>query len=182
MRRWVLSCAGMLVVALTITVTLPSPAPGLWVPGLAGTLDLTSETGETYTYSTVLADHFSAEGAGTYIDIGVSRNPGRPGPEIDYWQLRFEAPAGKRLERGTYRAVRDPLRDGSLAGMDVWGHGWGCNLGGGTFTVEHILRSTDDRIVLFVANFEQRCEPSAPVLRGAIRVRAGRLGIGDLTL
>lgn len=178
----------MLIMALTSTVASPSPAPALWVPGLAGTLELTSEGGDhvgggqAWSYSTVFADHFSAEGAGSYIGIGVTRNPGRPGPEIDYWQLRFEAPAGQRLERGAYQAARDPLRDRSLAGMDVWGHGRGCNVGGGTFTVDQVVRDADDRTVLFIARFEQRCEPSAPALRGTIRVRAGRVPVGELTL
>lgn len=188
MKKWLLSWGAMLILALTTAVVWPAAAPALWVPGLAGTLELTSEGGDhvgggqAWSYSTVLADHFSAEGAGSYIDIGVSRNPGRPGPEIDYWQLRFEAPAGQRLERGTYRAARDPLRDRSLAGMDVWGHGRGCNLGGGTFIVDQVVRDADDRTVLFVASFEQRCEPSAPALRGTVRVRAGRVRIGELTL
>jgi hypothetical protein len=185
--RWVVSWL-LVLTATAVAVGRTAPAPALAVPGLAGTLEMTSEPGDfvgggrSYTYSTLLADHFSAYGTAVYVEIGLNRNPLRPGPDIDYWQLRFVAPAGQRLEPGTYRAERDPTRPPDVAGLDVFGQARGCNLGVGTFTVDEVVRDPEQRVVLFSARFEQRCEPGAPALRGTVRVRAGRVELGDITI
>jgi len=89
------------------------------------------------------------------------------------FELVFRVPAGHRLRPGRYaNATRYPFDDHG-ATLDVLGHGRGCNMVKGEFT---ILSSSFDRhanLTAIVLTFEHHCEGGPRAIRGKLRYRAG---------
>ncbi len=88
-----------------------------------------------------------------------------------WWTLQFAAANGARLARGTYEDARDAvLRTPDRNGLRVAGEGRGCiEHSVGRFVIHDVVYGDDGGITRFHADVEQRCGPTAPVLRGTIR-------------
>jgi hypothetical protein len=92
----------------------------------------------------------------------------------DGWTATFEADSGHTLLPGTTfsGAVRYPFNDSSEPGLDVSGHGRGCNELTGTFTVHEAAFDEGGELERFSVSFEQHCEGGSPALRGSIAWKA----------
>lgn len=89
----------------------------------------------------------------------------------EYWTAQLTPPDGEQFEAGhTYQAERS--HGASVAGLDVFGDGRGCNTVTGEITVTRLARGDDGAIKAFAATFVQHCEGGGPALRGTIHYYA----------
>ncbi|MGW3285228.1 hypothetical protein ACWDR3_11370 [Streptomyces sp. NPDC001002] len=89
----------------------------------------------------------------------------------EYWTALLTPPVGAQFEVGhTYQAERS--QSASVAGLDVFGVGRGCNTVTGEFTVTELARGDDGAIQAFAATFVQHCEGMEPALHGTIHYYA----------
>ena len=89
----------------------------------------------------------------------------------DHWSFDFSAPENKNLSVGIYSsAQRDAFHNPVKPGIDISGAGRGCNEISGRFEIENIVFSEEQTLERFVAEFEQHCEGSDPMLKGEINV------------
>jgi hypothetical protein len=101
------------------------------------------------------------------VRIFFDGGPGRS------WSIDFEAPSGRELVPGPYRAAtRAPFQSPTRPGLDVSGEGRGCDGSTGRFQVLELARGPSGEVERFAADFEQHCESVAPALRGSIRYQA----------
>ena len=87
------------------------------------------------------------------------------------WHLAFQAPHKTVLIPGVYEhaiRVTSALYTNNN-GLDVGGHGRGCNEITGRFEILEIVCGDDNDPKSFAANFEQHCEGESPALFGYIR-------------
>jgi hypothetical protein len=148
----------------------PTAVVGVWAI-LPMSLTVTSEPGEfigrNRTHRFTLQDStFHAECHGSDLEATVVRGSSR-------WSLEFGAPRGTPLRPGVYEnATRAVFRSGGSPGLDVNGDSSGCNQVFGRFEVTEAVFAADGAVQRFVATFEQRCGPSAPALRGELRLES----------
>jgi hypothetical protein len=89
----------------------------------------------------------------------------------EYWTAQLTPPDGEQFEAGhTYQAERS--HGASVAGLDVFGDGRGCNTVTGEITVTRLARGDDGAIKAFAATFVQHCEGGVPALHGTIHYYA----------
>jgi hypothetical protein len=90
------------------------------------------------------------------------------------WYVNLAAPRGETLHPGRYYdAERAPFRTGRSPGLDVSGHGRGCNEVWGSFAIRQISTDSSGRVTMLEATFIQNCEsPLAPALRGTVKFHA----------
>src|SRR5215471_7104457 len=99
-------------------------------------------------------------------------------PDGDSWSLDFSAPLGQVLRAGDYvGAMRFPFQDDARPGIDVSGHGRGCNTETGRFRVYEVEFDSANKVTKFAADFEQHCEGGASALFGAIRYNSTRASV-----
>jgi hypothetical protein len=144
-----------------------SPARDEVIPASSGTFTMTSDPGDyvgqglNYSYS-VPAAALSVQNGGNLVRVDTS---GADGPG-DFWNLAFQAPAGQQLQAGmTYQAERWPFQPSTLAGLEVFGQGRGCNTLNGSFTILNIVYGPFGNLESFDATFEQHCEGATAALR-----------------
>ena len=147
-----------------------SPARAQVIPATTGSLTMTSDPGDfvgqalSYSYSAP-ATTFSVQNGGNLVRVDTSV----PGSPADFWNLAFQAPAGQQLQAGTtYQAQRWPFQPSSLAGLEVFGQGRGCNTLTGSFTILGIAYGPFGYLESFDATFEQHCEGATAALRGEV--------------
>jgi hypothetical protein len=88
------------------------------------------------------------------------------------WDFDFEAPRGRPLRPGRYaNATRYPFNEKG-PGLDVSGHGRGCNEVEGEFTVD-AARFAGGEWKLIRLSFVHHCEGGSRALRGEIEYRSG---------
>ena len=103
----------------------------------------------------------SAGGASVSVNTGKS------------WSVDLAAPYKMPLEVKTYTgAARYPFMAFTQPGLSVSGDGSGCNQLTGSFQVLAVTYDTAKSIVSLVATFEQYCDFSKSLLKGAICVGA----------
>lgn len=109
---------------------------------------------------------FSATVHGSSVDIHYRGD--------DNWDLTFTAPEGQRLMAGVYaNASRAPFNSPVKPGLSVDGAGRGCNTLTGQFNIRQIEYSgPGSRLRRLLADFEQHCEGSTPVLSGTVDLTA----------
>lgn len=89
------------------------------------------------------------------------------------WSITFMSPAGKALRVGTYKnAQRAGFQEESRPGFELSGDGRGCNEIDAEFTILTFRRDLQRKLVEFSADFSQRCDRAAAVLKGQLRFRA----------
>ena len=122
---------------------------------------------ESYTPGTAQLD---ISGADTVVRLEVR--------DIDngttFWDATFSPRPGDTLRPGSYdNAARYPF-NGSQPGMDVNGHGSGCNTVSGHFTVREATYNRYDEVQSFAVDFVQYCDgdPSNE-WRGSLDYRSG---------
>ena len=149
---------------------LASPAQAEVIPASTGFVTMTSDPGDfvgqgrSYSYS-VPATAFSVQNGGNLVRVDTSG----PGGPADFWNFAFQAPAGQQLQAGTtYQAQRWPFQLSSLAGLEVFGQGRGCNTLTGSFTIVSIVYGPFGYLESFDATFEQHCEGATAALRGEV--------------
>ncbi len=99
-------------------------------------------------------------------------------PDGDQWNLSFAVPAGDILHVGNFEgATRYPFQAASVPGMDISGHGRGCNQLTGRFRIHQIDYDSAGTLKAFAADFEQHCEGFMPPLYGAIRYNSDRASL-----
>ncbi|MEU1269450.1 hypothetical protein [Streptomyces sp. NPDC005799] len=107
---------------------------------------------------------FSLSGYGDGVRYGVSG-------KREYWTAELTPPDGEQFVAGrTYQAQRSHAP--SVAGLDVYGNGRGCNTVTGEFTITKLARGDDGVIKAFAATFVQHCEGGGPALHGTIHYYA----------
>jgi hypothetical protein len=85
----------------------------------------------------------------------------------DWWFGSIATPQGATFVVGkTYQTAR--FGDSSLAQLDVYGDGRGCNSSTGTLTIKKLKLSPDGAITNLSAVFEQHCEEGTPALHGTL--------------
>jgi hypothetical protein len=168
---WKLGIVTAVVVACVIGYSAASASAEV-IPATTGFLTMTSDPGDyvgqgtSYSYS-VPATSFSVQNGGNLVRVDTS-GPGGPG---DFWNLAFQAPAGQTLQVGTtYQAERWPFQPTTLAGLEVFGQGRGCNTLTGSFTVLDATYGPFGYLESFHATFEQHCEGASAALRGEIEI------------
>ncbi|MGE3811579.1 MAG: hypothetical protein AB7I24_08525 [Candidatus Nanopelagicales bacterium] len=164
--------------ALVATTALLAGALGAAAPAQAatgstyaqfvGTGDYILGTG-TYSYtpagSTITADLTSSA-----VSISISDGTGS-------WNLILRAPAGDDLVEGqTYTdAQRAPFAEAPHPGLELSGHGRGCNVLTGRFTILELVKDAGTGDVTGVAaTFEQYCEGQQPPARGTVGFNASK--------
>jgi hypothetical protein len=144
------------------TLLTLNSAPGDFIG--QGTKQVYSEANSLWTVTTL--------GDDSSVDIRIESIGDMP--TMAYWFLVFRPPLGMILEPGTYRdVVLAPIRTTTAAGLEIW-NGRFCGGGlTGNFTVHEYTRDpfTGD-VVTFSADFDQRCGPTRPALRGSVRVNS----------
>jgi hypothetical protein len=90
-----------------------------------------------------------------------------PGPS--FWSASFSGPAGVALRPGAYEGATRHGFNRATPGLAVSGESRGCNSVGGRFVI-HDIDLQNNRINRFHASFVQRCDNSAGLLSGEIRV------------
>ena len=89
------------------------------------------------------------------------------------FSFSFAAPAGQTLAVGDYsNCTRYPFQSSLECGLNVSGHGRGCNKLGAGFKVLEIERDGTGKLSKFAANYYQDCENSGQKLYGAIRFKS----------
>ncbi len=88
----------------------------------------------------------------------------------DSWSIDFAAPQKMALTPGSYGgAQRFPFQSPTRPGLSFSGSGRGCSESLGSFTINNIIYSLDNKnIYLLDATFSQSCENSSPHLMGRI--------------
>jgi hypothetical protein len=103
-----------------------------------------------------------AYGDGVQYDVSGKR---------EYWTALLTPPDGEQFVAGrTYQAQGS--QGPSVAGLDVFGNGRGCNTATGELTVTRLARGKDGTIKAFAATFVQHCEGGGPALHGTIHYYA----------
>ena len=99
-------------------------------------------------------------------------------PDGQFWGLSFGAAAGTELRAGDFAgATRYPFQAASVPGLDISGHGRGCNQLTGRFRIHQIDFNAGGTLKAFAADFEQHCEGGTPALFGAIRYNSHRASL-----
>jgi hypothetical protein len=103
-------------------------------------------------------------------DIRIELRSGN-GINMTDWTIELAAPGDAPLAVGTYSdAMRAAVRNNGLPGLDISGHGNGCNQVFGQFTVTKVTYGATGQLQELEATFIQHCESvTAPPLAGAIR-------------
>lgn len=87
-----------------------------------------------------------------------------------WWDLDFAAADDVPLIVGVYAgAERFPFQGAGQPGLSVSGSGRGCNQLSGQFEVLEVIYTAQGRVERFAADFEQQCDASSGLLRGAVR-------------
>ena len=89
--------------------------------------------------------------------------------EESRWTLIFRAAAGARLAPGTY--AFGPAYDLNAASLDIFGNGRACSSPTGAFAIR-ALQVSGAAVPVFAVDFEHRCGPTAPALRGRLRINS----------
>ena len=147
-------------------VVPPTPAqlvmvsePGDWVGA-----------GQTWTHSQpALKDSFSWYASNSAVRIWIDT-----AADGSWWDLTFSTPNGVDLVPGHYPgATRASFKAPGVPGMDVGGHGRGCNELTGWFTVYEAEFGSDDNFAHILKRldliFEQHCD-GGPALTGEVRL------------
>ncbi|MGA5305561.1 hypothetical protein ACPCHT_37095 [Nucisporomicrobium flavum] len=152
--------------------TLLAPGAAQAQPVSSGSFTLSGDPGDyisqgrDWSYSTESGDRLSVNGSddGRVVSISID------GANGDWWYADFSAPAGEKLEPGTYTgATRYPFNDEG-PGLDISGEGRGCNQLTGTFTVTEAAFGPEGYVEDFDATYEQHCEGGTPAARGRVQV------------
>jgi len=99
-------------------------------------------------------------------------------PDGQSWGFSFAAPAGAELRAGDFDgATRYPFQAATVPGMDISGHGRGCNQLTGRFRIHQIDFDAGGTVKAFAADFEQHCEGGTAALFGAIRYNSDRASL-----
>lgn len=149
------------------------PPPGLWSPAPGVTPDsgnfvfLHSDAGD-YVGAGMTA-LYTPDNAALTHDASANRFGLRVEGDTT-WFGNFEAMQHlTRLEPGYYPDLRRyPFHNPAKGGLDVSGHGRGCNVLTGWFVVDGVTY-TGDVLTAIDLRFEQHCEEATPALRGRIR-------------
>ncbi|HVF20853.1 MAG TPA: thrombospondin type 3 repeat-containing protein [Mycobacteriales bacterium] len=142
-------------------------------------------TGQTYLqFRSEFGDFIGQGQTKTWTPADGTFRPRVFGPhriEIDFfghdtstwWYLEFASPNRAALIPGPYEgAQRLPFQSPTKPGLSVSGSGRGCNDIVGRFDIREVAFAPDGSLTRFAADFEQRCDNSAGVLRGSIRFNA----------
>ncbi len=90
-----------------------------------------------------------------------------------YFDFEFKAPFGQTMAVGKYENCRRyPFQSSLECGIDVAGHGRGCNTLSGSFEVLEITRDQNGKLATFAADYTQDCENRGVPLRGSIRYKS----------
>lgn len=160
-------------VRLGIEEVPPIPDP---VPLDPASLIMVSEpgdwvgAGQTWIHSSSSgSDVFGWRGNSGFVGVGVGTAVGS-----GWWNLEFEAPAGRDLTPGRFlNAKRYPFNASTVPGLSVSGQGRGCNQLTGEFTIYEAVWGPDEnyanRLLRFDASFVQHCD-GGPALTGEIQL------------
>lgn len=113
--------------------------------------------GQPYAYDA--ASGMQLEGSSTRIQ-GV----------VDGWHLSIEPADGDVLAEGrTYTgATRTPFHAPGESGLELYGHGRGCNTLTGSFTLHELSFDLGGQLESLVLTFTQHCEGGTPAAYGSI--------------
>jgi hypothetical protein len=122
--------------------------------------------GEHNSY-TAADSSISIQGTSAYLTVAIERGG-------ESWFVDLAAPRGETLHPGRYYDVeRAVFRTGRAPGLDVSGHGRGCNEVWGSFSIRQISTDSAGRVTMLEATFVQNCEsPLAPALKGTVKFHA----------
>jgi hypothetical protein len=99
-------------------------------------------------------------------------------PDGAYWYVEFKAPSGQPLQPRTYENAVSVYMTTTAPGLRVEGSSGFCGstLVAGRFVIHELqfASSTSNTVTSLAADFEQRCTPGAPRLRGSIRFQSAR--------
>lgn len=155
---------GLAVLPLAVVVGLLTPAPSASAAvGPYTTWAMTSDAGDY-----ILAGHAYSYDAGSGMQLhgtstGVSGS-------VDGWNFSIEPADGDTLQAGrTYAgATRTPFHQSTEPGVELYGHGRGCNTLTGSFTVQELSFDLAGELESLGVSFVQHCEGDAPAAYGSI--------------
>lgn len=122
--------------------------------------------GNTGQYSPATAK-FSLSGNLSALTVLIKYSDG-------YWQLKFNAPKGEKLQLGRVERIEpSSYQVDKLAALQVMNTGVECNTYFGNFTINQLVADNNGVITSFDATFMQRCESNtAPPITGSIKYNA----------
>jgi hypothetical protein len=170
-RRWEMWFVSLF--ALVAAFAVMGAAPGKADAGTGTMLyRYTSEPGDyigagKQELYTTADSSISIQGTSAYLTAVVERGG-------ETWYVDLAAPKGETLHPGRYyEAERAAFRPGRAPGLDVSGHGRGCNEVWGSFAIRQISTNSSGQVTMLEATFVQNCEsPQAPALKGTVKYRA----------
>jgi hypothetical protein len=111
-------------------------------------------------------DYAYDAGSGMQLEGTASRIEG----SVDGWDLSIEPADGDMLQAGrTYSgATRTPFHAAAEPGLQLLGHGRGCNTLTGRFTILEASFDGGGNLASVALSFEQHCEGGAPAAYGSI--------------
>lgn len=120
--------------------------------------------GATASYTQSASTTFAVQGTASDLTVYVHATDGA-------WHAEIAAPRGDMLRPGVYRdAERAPFRSNNRPGLDVGGHGRGCNKVSGDFVIHEIRSDARGNVLTLDFSFVQHCEwASSPALEGRVR-------------
>ena len=89
---------------------------------------------------------------------------------VDGWNFSVEPADGDVLaaDRTYAGATRTPFHAGNVPGLELTGHGRGCNTLTGSFAIPELTFDLDGNLESLVLTFVQHCEGGAPAAYGSI--------------
>jgi hypothetical protein len=94
--------------------------------------------------------------------------------ERSSWSVTFEAPRGERLSVGAYSQAEGAMKRHSRPGFDLSGDGRACSDIEAEFEIKRLDRNERRTVVVFEAEFAQRCGGDSAALRGSLHYYAER--------
>jgi hypothetical protein len=163
MRRRALALPGLLLAVVATLLVSVGAAPATAAVGPNTSWAMASDwgdyilAGQHYTYDA--SSGMQLEGT----DTGITGT-------VDGWRLSLEPVDGDVLAEGrTYAgATRAPFHAPNEPGLELYGHGRGCNTLTGTFSIQELTFDLGGDLASAVLTFEQHCEGNAPAAYGSI--------------
>jgi hypothetical protein len=164
--------------AIVATTALLAGALGAAAPAQAA-------TGFTYAELVGTGDYILGAGTYSYLPPGSTITADLTPSAVSIsmadgsgsWDLTLRAPAGEDLVEGqTYTdAQRAPFAEAPHPGLELTGHGRGCNTLTGQFTILELVKDAGTGDVTGVAaSFAQYCEGQQPPARGTVGYNASK--------
>lgn len=102
-----------------------------------------------------------------YDGFDIRVNMPQEGGTGEYWTIMFAMPNAAVPAPGTYAAER--FHSSTVAGLDMFGNGRGCNEVVGQFTIHEISFKQDGGIQSVAVDYTHRCGATQPLLTAQVR-------------